>query len=62
LRSFITNEANKQREIAFYTATETKPKGNNSTVSNATAVIPVPLVINEKLIYKMCPDTMKNGF
>jgi hypothetical protein len=51
LGSFVTNEANKQKQIEFYTASVTKQKGNNSGVSNATAVIPVTLVINEKLIY-----------
>ena len=60
LRSFITNEGNKQKHIEFYTATAMIQKRNNAKVSNATAVTPVTEVINEKLIHKMRPY-MKNG-
>jgi hypothetical protein len=43
LRSFIMNDANKQKQIEFYTAIATKQKRYTSRVSNATAALSVRL-------------------
>jgi hypothetical protein len=59
LRSFVMNDANKQKQIEFYTATATKQKRNTSRVSNATAAISVRFRDKWEANLQNCPN-MKN--